>query len=313
MKQVFLFLLLLNALNFCRADIPFISHYSSSDTIGKLNIAFSVIEKMYEDYALKNNIPGLAFGIVINGKLMYAKGIGYRDVEKKVPVTPTSIYRIASMTKSFTAMAILKLRDEGKLDLDDPISKFIPEISNTKPLTADAPPITVGNLLTHTAGFPEDNPWGDRQLQRTDKELIDFIKKGISLSNTPGLNYEYSNLGFTILGHIITAVSGVPYEQYINEKILGPLNMPHTYWEYTDVPADELVNGYRLVNGEWRKEEMLHSGAYGAMGGMLTSIEDFGKYIALHISAWPPGNNDERLVLKKSSLREMHSIGRAHV
>ncbi len=213
------------------------------------------------------------------------------------------------MTKSFTALAILKLRDEGKLSIDEPVEKFIPQIRNTKPLTADSPPITIRNLLTHTAGFPEDNPWGDRQLQRTDEELIAFVSKGISLSSVPGTLYEYSNLGFTLLGYIVSKVSGLHYEQYINENILARLGMKHTYWEYSEVPENLLVPGYRWVNGSWRKEEMLHRGAFGAMGGMLTSIEDFARYMALHISAWPAGYENSPVV-KKSTLREMHLPGK---
>ena len=92
------------------------------------------------------------------------------------------------MSKSFTAMAILKLRDEEKLDLDDPAEQYIPELKKIKYPTADAPPITIRHLLTHGAGFPEDNPWGDRQLADTDKEFIDFISRQISFSNPPGLN-----------------------------------------------------------------------------------------------------------------------------
>lgn len=270
---------------------------------------FRIIENMYRKEMEAKKIPGLAFGIVVDGKLMYSRGMGFRDTEKKSPVTPTSVYRIASMTKSFCGLAILKLRDEGKLNLDDPVSRFIPEIKNTPPLTSDSPPITIRNLLTHTAGFPEDNPWGDRQLQRTDEELIRFIEKGISLSSVPGISYEYSNLGFTMLGNIVSKASGMHYEKYIREKIFLPLGMHRTFWEYSDVAPSDLVYGYRVVNESWKKEEMLHSGAYGAMGGMLTSVDDFAKYMSMHISAWPPGEEDAAVV-RKSTLREMHLPGK---
>ena len=130
--------------------------------------------------------PGLAFGIVVDGKLVYTGNYGYTDIEKKIPVTSSSLFRIASMSKSFTAMAILKLRDEGKLNLDDPAYLYIPELKNLKYPTADAPPITIRHLLTHGAGFPEDNPWGDRQLADTDKELMEFIGKADYLFQSPG-------------------------------------------------------------------------------------------------------------------------------
>jgi CubicO group peptidase (beta-lactamase class C family) len=101
---------------------------------------------------------------MVDGKLVHTGGLGYTDVTAKIPVTSKSDFRIASMTKSLTAMAILKLRDEGKLKLDDPAYIYIPEMKNNKYLTKDATPITIRHLLTHAAGYPEDNPWGDRQL-----------------------------------------------------------------------------------------------------------------------------------------------------
>lgn len=279
-----------------------------TDTTGKMSSVFTVVENMYRRFAEERKVPGLAFGIVMDGKLVYANAFGFGDTEKKIPVTTKSVYRIASMSKSFIAMAILKLRDAGKLSLDDAVEKYIPEMTNTKKITEDSPPVTIRNLLTHTAGFPEDNPWGDRQLERTDEEFVAFLKKGISLSSVPGLNYEYSNLGFAMLGLIVSRVSGEHYETYIRNNIWKPLDMKDTYWEYADVPAQQLVHGYRVENGKWVKQPMLHGGAYGAMGGMLTSIEDFAKYMALHIAAWPPGKEDSGII-RKSTLRQMHLPG----
>ena len=107
------------------------------------------------------------------------------------------------MKKDYGVQAKVPLAvTEGKLKLDDPVSSYIPEMKDQR-LTADAPAITVRNLLTHSAGFPEDNPWGDRQLAKTDEEMIAMIKNGISFSNDPGLAYEYSNMGFAMLGYII--------------------------------------------------------------------------------------------------------------
>src|SRR5258708_32753159 len=210
------------------------------------------------------------------------------------------------MTKSFTAMAILKLRDEGRLNLDDPAWLYIPEIKKMPYLTADAPLITIRNLMSHSAGFPEDNPWGDRQLADTEEELIQLIEKGVSFSNVPGINYEYSNLGFAMLGKIITQVSGKPYQQYITENILAPLGMKHTLWEYTRAPEGLLAHGYRWLNDKWNEEPLLHDGSYGAMGGMITSVEDFSLYMAYHLAAWPPRNEAGKGPVKRSSLRQMH-------
>lgn len=272
--------------------------------------AFAVIDSMYKAHAASHHIPGMAYGIVMDGKLVHTGTLGFADIRNKVPVTTRSVFRIASMTKSFTAMAIMSLRDAGELDLDDPVYKYIPEMKNTRPLSDDSPPITIRHLLTHSAGFPEDNPWGDRQLQRTDEELIKFMAGGVSLSNTPGLAYEYSNLGFTLLGHIVSKVSGEPFEQYIRRVIFKPLGMDHTYWEYTEVKPEELAHGYRWLDNNWREEALLHSGAYGAMGGMLTTLDDFGKYIGFHLQAWPPRDGNDNGPVKRSTAREMQQPGK---
>lgn len=278
--------------------------FADNDRLQKLQPLFPLVEKIYKDYAEKNHFPGYAFGIVLDGKLVYSGAGGYSDVENKIPATTQSMFRIASMSKSLTAMAIVKLRDEGKLKLDDPVYRYIPEMKGQK-LSKDAPEITVKNLLTHSAGFPEDNPWGDRQLADTDAELIALIKKGISFSNAPGLSYEYSNLGFAMLGYIIKKVTGIPYSEYIAKNIFKPLNMNQAEWEYNKVPSAQFANGYRWINNSWRKETPLHDGVWGAMGGMITSIESFSKYVALHQSAWPVSNDAEKGPVKRSSIREM--------
>src|SRR5687767_4807988 len=205
----------------------------------KITGSFPVIDIIVKDYAESNHLPGVAYGLVVDGKLVYKNNIGYTDIARKIPVTSSSLFRIASMSKSFACMAILKLRDEGKLNLDDPAYLYIPDLKNLKYPTTDAPHITIRHLMTHGAGFPEDNPWGDRQLADTDKDLIDFIGKQISFSNPPGIAYEYSNLGFALQGKIITKVSGMRYQEYIKENILEPLGMKTSTYEYSDVAPDK--------------------------------------------------------------------------
>jgi len=279
--------------------------FTDPDRMKKIEAAFPVIDKLYKQYAEENHWPGMAYGIVVDGKLVHSGNTGYTNVADKTPVTSQSDFRIASMTKSFTAMAILKLRDEGKLKLDDPAYLYIPEMKEIKYLTKDATPVTIRHLLTHSAGYPEDNPWGDRQLADTDDELVDIYRKGVQFSNNPGQGYEYSNLGFSTLGYIIKKVSGKSYEDYITDNILKPLGMTHTYWEYTKVPKEQLALGYRWMDGKFVEQPLLHDGSYGAMGGLITSIEDLAKYMALHMDAWPPRDDAESGPVKRSSIREM--------
>jgi CubicO group peptidase (beta-lactamase class C family) len=267
-------------------------------------IADSIIMK----YAAQSNIPGLAYGIMIDGKLIHARFSGLSDIKENIPVTDHTTFRIASMTKSFTTMAILILRDQGKLSLDDPASKYIPEMAGMKYLTSDAPEITIRDLMTHRAGFPEDNPYGDRQLSDTDEELMNLIKEGPSFSNVAGIKYEYSNLGVSLLGTVIRNVTNQPYQKFIADHIFKPLGMDRTYWEYTNVPAPELAHGYRWINNGFTEEELLHDGSWGGMGGLLTTIDDFSLYMSLHLAAWPPRDVEDNGPIKRSSIREMHQM-----
>ena len=279
--------------------------FTDANRLQKITATFPVIDQLYKDYAEKNHFPGLVYGVVVDGKLVHTGNTGHTDLENKIIANAQSDFRIASMSKSFTAMAILRLRDEGKLKLDDLIKLYIPAAKNTKYLTKDATEVTIRHLLTHSAGFPEDNPWGDRQLDATDEELLALYEKGISFSNNPGSGYEYSNVGFATLGYIIKKVSGQTYQKYITENILKPLGMSHTYWEYNDVPKDKLAHGYRYEDSKWVEQPLLHDGSYGAMGGLITTIDDFSKYMVLHLSAWPARDDQETGPLKRNSIREM--------
>jgi CubicO group peptidase (beta-lactamase class C family) len=264
----------------------------------------STIDQICKEFAEKQHLPSLVYGLVVDGRLIHSGNSGIINTGTKNMANNASVYRIASMSKSFAAMAILKLRDAGKLRLDDPVYLYIPALKGQK-FSSDSPDITIRHLLTHGAGFPEDNPWGDRQLAISDETMLKMFKKGISFSNTPGTAYEYSNMGFAMLGYIIKKVSGQTYQTYINKNILKPLGMVNTYWDYTKVPQNQLVKGYRWLDENWVEQPMLGDGAYGAMGGMLTTMDDFAKYTAFHLSA-SVSDAKESPVLKRSSLREMH-------
>jgi CubicO group peptidase (beta-lactamase class C family) len=275
-----------------------------------LEAAFPQIEKAFENYRQERGIPGLAFGVVIDGELALVKGFGVRDVASGDAVTPDTVFRIASMTKSFTALAILKLRDEGKLSLDDPASKWIPELARLKYPTADSAPIRVRHLLTHSAGFPEDNPWGDRHLAETDQKLTRWLEAGIPFSTSPGTAYEYSNYGFGLLGRIVSKASGVPYDEYLKKNILAPLGMSASTLEFGEVPDQRRARGYRKAGDGYAEVPPLGHGAFGAMGGLLTSPRDLAKYVAYQLAAFPPRDNPDRGPVRRSSQREMQSAWR---
>lgn len=298
------------ALALAQSSIAPPATFTDPDRIGKLTRAIPAVDSVMRAFMARSRVPGIAYGIVIDGKLLHVAAHGLREVPSGAPVDTSSVFRIASMTKSFTALAILQLRDAGKVQLDDPAERYVPELAALRYPTSDARRITVRDLLSHAAGFPEDNPWGDQQLDATDADLSRMIRSGIPFSNTPGVAYEYSNFGFAILGRIVANVSGMPYAQYIRERVLLPLGMTSTTMEARTVPASRLAHGYRLQDGQWLEEPPLADGSFGAMGGMLTSSADLSRWVGLMLSAWPPRDGPEHPVLKRSSLREMQQVWR---
>jgi len=263
------------------------------------------LDAMYTELAQKEHIPGLVYGVVMDGRLLHVRGIGQADIEAKTPVGAATRFRIASMTKSFVAMAVLKLRDEGRLRLDDPVSRFLPEAKGIAVPVADSPALTIRHLLTMSTGLPEDNPWGDRQMARSNAELEKLLRGGLSFSNASGLGYEYSNLGYIMLGKVVTKASGMRFQDYVSKHILQPLNMRDTVWEYSAVPPAQLARGYHWNHGAWQAEPILHDGDGSAMGGLITTMDDFSRYVAYLLAAWPARSDADTGPLRRASLREM--------
>src|SRR5690606_22634134 len=125
-------------------------------------------------------VPGLAYGVVLDGRLLYSGGFGLADLARGVPADARTVFRVASISKSVTALAVLQLRDAGRLELDAPVARYLSELEEQPLPSADAPAPTLRHLLTHTAGLPEDNAWGDRQLGCSDIEFSALLRAGIS-------------------------------------------------------------------------------------------------------------------------------------
>lgn len=286
------------------------ARFADPERLAKLRSAFPEIDRLMNAFAERSKVPGIAYGIIVDGKVVHTGTAGLREVPSRAPVDTATVFRIASMTKSFTALAILQLRDTGKLALDDPAERYVPELASLRYPTSDSPKITIRHLLSHSEGFPEDNPWGDQQLAATDDEMARMMRSGIPFSTAPGTTYEYSNFGFAILGRIVANVSGMPYARYVRERLLEPLGMNVTTLEAATVPRNRLAHGYRRQDDTWLEENQLPDGAFGAMGGMLTSISDLGRYVGFMLDAWPPRDGDERGPVRRASVREMQQVAR---
>lgn len=256
-------------------------------------------------FAQQEQIPGLVGGVVQDGRLVHATTIGLADVEGARQVTVDTSFRIASMTKNMTALALLSLRDQGRLVLDAPLSRYMPQFASVPPATRDSPPVSVRDLMSHVAGFVTDDPWADRVLGMTPAALDALIADGTLFARPPGLAFEYSNLGYALLGRVLTNVSGEPYQSFVRRTILEPLGMARTTFDAVEAARHDFAWGYRLDAGSRSRERVEPDGEVGAMGGLVTTVPDYARYVAFLLAAWPARDDPESGPVRRSSVREM--------
>lgn len=251
------------------------------------------------------HVPGLVWGVVQDGTLKYAGALGVQDLDTHRPVSADTNFRIASMSKAFTALAILKLRDAGKLSLDAPLDRYIPQARTWHYPTSDSPKLRVRDILGHTAGFGPDDPWSDRQQPMNEQTFTGLLTKGFSLNHPPQTAYEYSSLGYALLGRVISNVSGHRFDRYIENAFLRPLGMSASGYEIADVAADRLAVGYRWENDAFVREPSMPNGVFGAMGGVHTTINDYARWVEFLLSAWPARDGAETGPVRRATVREL--------
>jgi len=171
--------------------------------------------------------------------------------------------------------------------------------------TDDSRRIRVRDLLNHIAGFVTDDPWGDRQTSLPEEEFTQLLRSGVSLTRAPGSAYEYSNLGFALLGRIITNVSRQPYAETIGRTLLPPLGVESSGFIADAAPRERRALGYRWEDDTWRLEPTLAPGVFGAMGGLQTSANDYAKGVAFLLSAWPPRDGPDSGPVRRATVREL--------
>jgi CubicO group peptidase (beta-lactamase class C family) len=266
---------------------------------------YAAADRIFEDFHLDARTPGLVYGVVADGQLVHVGNFGVQDIESRRPVTRDSLFRMASMTKAFTALTVLKLRDDGLLRLDAPAADYVPELRAWKYPTDDSPPIRVRDLLNHVAGLVTDDPWGDRQTPLPDEDFTRMLRAGVPFTGVPGTHYEYSNFGYALLGRIITNVSGKHYADTITRTLLQPLGMQSSGFDVQAAPSEQRALGYRWEDDAWRVEPTMGPGAFGAMGGLQTSATDYAKWVAYLLSAWPARDGADSGPVRRSTVREL--------
>ncbi|MFT5369791.1 MAG: D-alanyl-D-alanine carboxypeptidase [Candidatus Latescibacterota bacterium] len=260
--------------------------------------------KKMADYRL----PGIALGIVRDDKLAWFGGFGKQDLSKSDAPTQDSLARIASVTKTFTTTAILQLRDEGKLDLDDPLTHHIPEFSSVKVRAGDLSEVTLRRLLTHHSGLMTEAPLpGWQALDFPSREAILGALGETEIVINQDSAWKYSNLAFGLLGEVILRVSRQAYEDYIKSQILDPLGMNDTLFDLDDESKTKFLKGYNpAVYQDYPAEaSYAHLNGLSAAGQLHSSVADLAKWVAFQFCEGG-GERGGAQVLSGHSLAEMH-------
>jgi CubicO group peptidase (beta-lactamase class C family) len=249
---------------------------------------------------------GLAVAVVVDGQVVMSKGYGDRDGHGGA-IDGDTVFRIGSITKVVSAMALLALRDQGKLSLDDPAAKYVPELSKLVYPTSDSAPITLRQLISHDAGLPRLGSLDVSAAAPSEADLRQSYD-GFRLQQAPGLGPHYSNVGVGSLGLVIQHASGKPYRDYVGQQILAPLGLTSAAWEASAVVPAALA----LAHGDDGKPIAAKAhwqlGPTEAAGGLYLSANDLAKLVAFHLSAWPPRNERDTGPVRRASLRESHRI-----
>ncbi|WFR58053.1 serine hydrolase [Anaerocolumna sp. AGMB13025] len=267
---------------------------AEKETGGEFSKIDSFIEKEMKDC----RIPGLSLGIVKENKIIYQKGYGVADPTGR-SVTPETPFLIASLSKSFTAMAILKLAEEKKLELDKPVQAYIPgfQLADSKA----ASEITIRELLNHTSGIREKDEYAVENLRDDGVSLEEQIKRMRHIKPGPKV-FQYGNLNYNILGKVIENVTGLPYGDYINEIIIKPLDMNHSYVSRDKAKENGLAAGYRSLFGFPVPVELPYRTCNLASAGMISCAADISNYMLALLNK---GSYQNRQILSESSIRSL--------
>lgn len=274
----------------------------------KLASAAPKLDAYFADFFAKSRAPSVAVGLLVDGQLAWSKAYGVQDLAARVPATEDSVYRIGSITKTFTATAVMMLRDEGKLALDAPAMEMIPALADVVYPTRDAPIVTLRHMLLHTSGLPEvDDVIGDVTHAPSEADLVRAATRG-PLGFAPGTSWSYSGVAYGLLGAAVARASGVSCRDFVTARILRPLGMTSSGWD-VDAPSARSTTGYApKADGSLAPAPPWRFGAMDPAGGLSSTVRDMARWIALQLDAWPPRSDPETGPVRRATLREMHVL-----
>jgi CubicO group peptidase (beta-lactamase class C family) len=270
-----------------------------------LNDALKQIEKLAEAEFASTNIGSLTIGVVSDKELIWTKSFGFADMEKKVPATKETVYRIGSITTQFTALMLLQLAEEGKLRLSDPVEQYFPEVNKLQGRFANAPPITLLQLANQTSGIAKEPAAAAKYTKGPvsdwERVLIEAIAQ-TKYDFEPGTHVAYSNMGYAILGAALSRAAKQSYVDYVHKRIFLPLEMTMTGFEPNEQMMARLSQGYEpmgdKVDSETAAREHLGRGYKVPNGAAYTTVTDLARFVSFELGGGPAS------VLKKSSLEQ---------
>src|SRR3712207_2035105 len=263
-----------------------------------------VVRAMNEDAA-----PGMGVGIVRGTETIYAEGFGLADTERRRPVSPRTVFRIGSISKTMTALGLMQLWERGLFGLDDPVNRYLKSYHVRQP-DPTAPPVTFRHMLTHTAGIGEVR--GPTDLFRPVIGLgnkpgrpvptpAEYYPKGLRSAIRPGTKWAYSNHAFNTLGQLVEDISGEPFAAYMGRQVFEPLGMGSTDYVPSERVRESLAQGYNFSRGRLKPVDYLEITVRGA-GSVFSTVEDMCRYVAAILGG---GANDRGRVLKRETLSLM--------
>jgi len=267
--------------------------------------ALARLDVWLEGQRYRFDLPGFAVGVVHDQQLLWSKGYGYADVAQRIPSTDQTLYRIASISKTFAATAVVQLAERGKLSLDDPVSRHLPWFTPRD--STPGSPVRVWNLLSHSGGLQRESPGSDWDaLVSPDAESIANATRDTPLVLPPQSRLAYSNYGYAVAGQLVQQVSGVPYSKYLSDNVLRPLGLTAT--DILDGretrPGLAVPYGRRTPDGPRAIEkQMPRTDAFDSVGALVSSVSDLAKWASFQFR---DSDANAGPVLTGASLRDMH-------
>jgi CubicO group peptidase (beta-lactamase class C family) len=301
------FLLLLSLL--LTAALPAPLQAQSVADHPRVREAVSLIQTWLDAQRAYADIPGLSAALVHDQEVLWAGGTGLADPETGAPATAQTAYSICSISKLFTAVGVMQLRDEGRLRLDDSVADLLPWF-DIKETYEGAPPVTVRGILTHSAGLPRESDypyWIEPFDFPTHEQVVARLGEQEMLYPSDTY-YQYSNLGLTLAGEIVAEVSGTPYGDYVRARILDPLGMSSTWPEIGEYPHPErLAAGYSATRRDGTRKRMPPFAVEGIApaAGFASTVEDLARFASWQFRVLDSGGDE---VLTANTLREMQRV-----